>query len=104
MDILEKITQLKNERGWSSYKLAKTANIPQSTLSNLYSRENSPTIATLSALCDAFGISLAQFFSDVTSSTLTDEQNELLKNWSRLSQPQKDKVTAYIKGLLQEQL
>jgi transcriptional regulator with XRE-family HTH domain len=104
MDILEKITQLKNERGWSSYKLAKTANIPQSTLSNLYSRENSPTIATLKAICDAFGISLAQFFSDVKNSTLTDEQNELLKNWSRLSQPQKDKVFAYIKGLLQEQL
>lgn len=104
MDILEKITQLKDERGWSSYKLAKEANIPQSTLSNLYSRENSPTIATLTAICNAFGISLAQFFSDVTNSTLTDEQNELLKDWSHLSKPQKEKVMTYIKGLLQAQL
>lgn len=104
MDILEKITQLKDERGWSSYKLAKLANIPQSTLSNLFNRENSPTIATLTAICNAFGISLAQFFSDVTGSTLTDEQNELLKDWSRLSKSQKEKVMTYIKGLLQEQL
>lgn len=104
MDILEKITQLKDERGWSYYKLAKQANIPQSTLSNLFNRENSPTMATLTAICCAFGISLAQFFSDVTDSTLTDEQNSLLQDWSLLSKPQKEKVMIYIKGLLQEQL
>ncbi|GAB1536278.1 helix-turn-helix domain-containing protein [Geovibrio sp. ADMFC3] len=104
MDILERITQLREERGWSSYKLAKMANIPQSTLSNLFNRENSPTIATLIAICNAFDISLAQFFSEVTHSSLTEEQNELLKNWSLLSKGQKEKVMIYIKGLLQEQV
>jgi ElaB/YqjD/DUF883 family membrane-anchored ribosome-binding protein len=55
-------------------------------------------------LCDAFGISIAQFFSDVADSTLTDEQNELLKNWARLSKPQQETIRVYMKGLLQEPL
>lgn len=104
MDILERITMLREERGWSSYKLAKMANIPQSTLSNLFNRENSPTIATLTAICKAFDISLAQFFSEVSDSSLTEEQSDLLNNWSLLSKDQKEKVMIYINGLLQKEI
>ena len=103
MEILQKITQLRTERGWSKYKLAKEAKIPQSTLSNLSRRNNSPTVYTLEAICHAFGISLAQFFSSMDENiTLTPEQHELLKNWTFLSKTQKEKVTAYIQGLLQK--
>lgn len=75
MNLLEKIIKLRDERGWSNYKLAKEANIPQSTLTNLFKRDNSPTITTLEAVCSAFNISLAQFFSDTVNNSLTDEQN-----------------------------
>jgi transcriptional regulator with XRE-family HTH domain len=102
MEILEKIRQLQTERGWTTYKLAKEAKIPQSTLSNLSKRNNSPTVSTLQAICHAFGISLAQFFSSLGEDTLTPEQYELLKNWALLSRMQKEKVTAYIQGLLQK--
>ena len=104
MDILHKITQLKEERGWTSYRLAKEANIPQSTISNLYNRENSPSLSTLISICNAFGITPAQFFSDVTNSSLTDEQNKLLRSWAKLDKFQKEKVTIYIKGLLQDEI
>ena len=102
MEILEKIQQLQAARGWSTYKLAKEAKIPQSTLSNLSKRGNSPTVPTLQAVCHAFGISLAQFFSSLDEGALTSEQLELLKNWALLSRMQKEKVTAYIQGLLQK--
>ena len=102
MEILKKIKQLQAERGWSTYKLAKEAKIPQSTLSNLSRRNNSPTVSTLQAICQAFGISLAQFFSSLNEDTLTPEQCELLKNWALLSRLQKDKASAYIQGLLQK--
>lgn len=102
MDILQRITKLRTERGWSDYRLAKEADIPQSTLTNLYKRENSPTVSTLEALCRAFGISLAQFFSDENvSHSLTQEQIELLEIWVLLPNAQKDNVIAYIQGLLQ---
>lgn len=103
MDILQQITKLRKERGWSEYRLAKEAGIPQSTLSNLYKRENSPTVSTLEAICHAFGISLAQFFSDIdATNTLTKDQHTLLENWILLPQAQKEKVIAYILGLLEQ--
>ena len=102
MEIFKKIKQLQTERGWSTYKLAKEAKIPQSTLSNLSKRNNSPTVSTLHAVCRAFGVSLAQFFSSLDEDTLTPEQHELLKSWTLLSRMQKEKVTAYIQGLLQK--
>lgn len=103
MDILGRITQLRKERGWSDYRLAKESGIPQSTLSNLYKRENSPTISTLEAICRAFGLSLAQFFSGIDDSQqLTDEQRNLLESWVQLPQNQKEKVMAYILGLLEQ--
>ena len=103
MSILDRITQLREDRGWSDYRLAQEANIPQSTLSNLYKRNNSPTVSTLEAICAAFGISLAQFFSSLdNNNALTPEQQELLKDWTLLSNSQKEKAMAYIYGLLQK--
>ena len=71
MDINKKITALCNERGWSIYTLSLETGITQSTLNSMFQRGNPPKIETLQCICEAFGISLSQFF-------LTDEQMELL--------------------------
>ncbi len=103
MDILGRITQLRENRGWSEYRLAKEAGIPQSTLTNLYKRENSPSVSTLEAICHAFGLSLAQFFSGIDDKQqLTDDQRNLLESWALLPQNQKEKVMGYILGLLEQ--
>ncbi|MDR0906774.1 MAG: helix-turn-helix domain-containing protein [Oscillospiraceae bacterium] len=102
MDILRRITELREARGWSDYRLAKEAGIPQSTLSNLYKRANSPTVSTLDAICAAFGISLSQFFAESDEiPALTDDQRQLLDKWVLLSPRQKEKVIAYILGGLE---
>ena len=62
MDCLQRIKELLNERGWTMYQLAQKSGIPQSTLSNLFIRNNAPTIQTLEKICEAFGITLAEFF------------------------------------------
>ena len=80
MDVLEKLRELLNERGWSEYRLAQKAGLNESTISNIYRRNTVPTIATLKAVCDAFGITLSQFFADSDSDMveLTPELKELL--------------------------
>ena len=103
MDILGRIIELKNERGWSSYRLAKEANIPQSTLTNLIKHNNLPTIPTLKAMCDAFGITLLKFFEGKDSSFMTSDQNELINDWSLLTSTHKEIVRTVIKGLLIKQ-
>ena len=64
IDVLEKILQLKNERGWSLYKLADEAGLPQSTVANMFPRKTLPSLYTLSQICEAFGITMSEFFND----------------------------------------
>ena len=63
-DVIQHIQDLCKERNWSYYRLAKESDIPYSTLNNMISRTNIPTIPTLQKLCDGFGITLADFFLD----------------------------------------
>ena len=103
MDILERIVKLRDERGWSNYKLAKEANIPQSTLTNLFKHSNLPTISTLESMCSAFGITIGNFFTNIAP-FLTSEQNNLLNDWALLSTTQKEIVKSVINGLLQKKV
>ena len=89
MDILERINKLKNDRGWSVHRLSKEAGLKQSTVNNLFERNNLPTLPTLEKLCSAFGISLAEFFGEYKAQVLTKEQNLLLEEWAKLTTEQK---------------
>ncbi len=91
MNALERIRQLMEERGWSDYRLSKESGVFQSTISNLFKRNNLPTLPTLEAICGAFGITLAQFFSEEGEPiVLTKEQKTLLSKWAALSERQKN--------------
>jgi transcriptional regulator with XRE-family HTH domain len=99
--VLERIKKLRDERGWSDYRLAKEADLSQTTLSNLYKRGNTPTIPTLEMICGAFGITLTQFFSDGDEIvSLSVEQRLLLEKWQLLSPAKRGRVMAYIEGCL----
>lgn len=97
MDIINRITELRDERGWSKNHLAKMSNLSQSTISNLYNRSYEPTFATLESICGGFGISLAEFFNENNESTvLTPEQKKLLLEWSKLNEDQKDSLFKFM--------
>ena len=90
VDVQKRIRELMNERGWTDYRLAKEANLSHSTVTNMFNRNNAPTLPTLEAVCNGFGITLVQFFSDRTeSSALTSEQQELFSKLSTLTERQK---------------
>ena len=73
MNINKKIEKLRFQRGWSMYELAQEMGITQSTLTSIMRRGNPPKIDTLQRICEAFGITLAQFFME-------DEQFELVNS------------------------
>lgn len=77
------------ERGWTDYRLAKEANLSHSTVTNMFNRNNAPTLPTLEAVCKAFGITLAQFFTKNDESPITEEQQKLFSTWSTLTDEQK---------------
>ena len=97
VDILNRLIRLQKQHGWSDYKIAKEAGLSPNTVSNIYRRNNTPSIATLEALCKAFGITMAQFFAEDDLVELTPELRELFQQWSFLSPEQKEAIWKIMK-------
>ena len=100
MDVIKKIDDLMKERHWSDYKLAIESGLYSSTIANIHRRNTVPSISTLEAICSAFGITLAQFFSDNNFSVqLNSEQLELFNRWIYLTENQKRLIYELIKEM-----
>ena len=97
MDIREKLIALQKQHGWSDYKIAKDAGLSANTVSNIYRRGNTPSLVTLEAMCKAFGITLAQFFSEGDLVELTPDLRELCDKWTALTEEQKTAIWQIIK-------
>ncbi|MBR6153962.1 MAG: helix-turn-helix domain-containing protein [Treponema sp.] len=101
MDILEKITKMRLEKGWSEYELAERAELTQSTISSWYRKKLIPSIPSLEHICAAYGISLSQFFREEESfpEYITKEQMEILNRWNRLTKKQQKKLAEFLDSL-----
>lgn len=99
MDIIEQLRKMMTDRGWSEYRLAKEASLPQSTISNIFHRNTLPSIPTLKTICCAFGVSLSQFFAENERAALSDAQIEMLYEWEKLSAEQKEILRHLIREL-----
>ena len=97
MDIRKRLMELQQQRGWSDYKIAKEAGLSPNTVSNIYRRGNTPSLVTLEALRKAFGITVAQFFSEGNMIEVTPELKELFEKWTALSPEQKEALWKIIK-------
>ena len=85
MDVLKKIEKLCLERDWTVYKLALESGLSQSTLANMFSRGTLPSLSTLKAICEAFGMTLSQFFQeDEVCNGLTREKTLLVDRYRRM--------------------
>lgn len=97
MDVKGRIRELMDARGWTEYQLKKESGLAASTLANIFHRGTVPGIATLEAICAAFGITLSQFFAgEEEAVALTPSQRELLERWSRLNDDQRRAVLQII--------
>ena len=99
-DVLEKITSLREERGWTTYRLSKLSGIPQSTISTWYRKNLMPPIDKLEIICQTFGITLAEFLNDTdVLVSMTEEEKNMLSQWNLLTPAQRAAVINII-GLL----
>ena len=98
MDIINRIKDLAFERGWSVYQLSNEADIGQSTLTNMFTRKTLPSLVTLEKLCNAFGITLSQFFEDENGGCkLSLQEKELLSNFRKLSKDKQKHLIGLIR-------
>lgn len=100
MTVLERIYQLRLERGWSEYRLSEESGIAQTTISSWFRKNIIPTVPSLEKICNAYNITLSQFFNwDNEPTVLTDRQSELLDNWNKLSKEQQDIIINLLKSM-----
>lgn len=100
-DVLSRIEVLMKEREWSLYMLAKQSEIPYSSLSSLFKKNNQPTISTLEKICNGFHITLEEFFSYVPpyrdeTSSLSKDELSLLENYRSLNRKDKKLLSQFI--------
>ncbi len=91
IDVLERINELRRERGWTIYKLAEEAMVAQSTMSNMFTRKTLPSLYTLSQICEAFNITMSEFFND---NIAVDEETRLLASFRKLDEKDRKTVLA----------
>ncbi len=100
IDPIKRIDELIEERGWSDYKLSMESGLSISTIANIHRRNTVPSIPTLAAICNAFGITLSQFFYEDTNYVeLTPEQKEFFDKWITLTGTQKKLLHDLIKEM-----
>ncbi|MBD5486823.1 MAG: helix-turn-helix transcriptional regulator [Lachnospiraceae bacterium] len=101
IDVLEKITELRIERHWTEYQLAEASGLTQSTISSWYRKDMLPTLPSLMKICDAFNISISQFFIEDNSNAvlLNDKQAQLIHSASKLDSNQYNALLAFLQAL-----
>lgn len=97
MDVVAKIDEIRKKKGWSVNKLATEAMLTQSTVCNMLNTGNEPKLSTLRTICDAFGMSLAEFFYENDDVTVNPRDLELLLKYNKL--PEREQVI--IKDLIE---
>ena len=97
-NVLNRITHLRMQRGWTEYQLAEASGLTQSTISSWYRRDLTPSIASLEKICSAFDITLSQFFakSDDFCCELTDIQKQLTEEITRLNTRLQEDLVSFL--------
>ena len=94
MNIIDKIYQLMEVRGWTAYMLAEQSGVDPSTIGHMFAKRHAPKIATLEKICKAFGITLSEFFADGETS---EDNLELVSLIGMLSPKRKELTKEIVK-------
>ena len=97
MDILQRIEDLRKARNWTEYQLAERAGMTQSTISSWYRKNIIPSIPSLEKICDAFHITLSQFFLvEDHAINITEQQQRLLEASIKLNSTQLENLITFL--------
>lgn len=101
MNVMERIDDLCRQHNMSKYRLSLITGISQSAFSKMARQQSTLSLETIQRICDALGISLAQFFSESeVYPDLTKQQQNLLHFWSLLDEKKRAYALLMIEQLV----
>ena len=95
-----RIRQLMAERGWTIYRLAQESGLSQTTISNIFKRNNQPSLPAVNAICDACGITLAQFFTENDMANSPNAKSELDNSVEAIQKDKREAIEELIKTIV----
>lgn len=87
-----RIIELCEKHKISRYRLSQLTGMSQTALGKIVSKESIPTIPTIEKICDAFGITLAQFFTK-------DGIRPDLSAWEYLDDKEREILLTFVRSL-----
>ena len=97
-DVTSRIDKMRTDRGWTVYRLAQESVLNEQTLYNWFSSKTYPSIPMLRQICQAYGITMANFFAEGNMVELTPEKKALCDDFDILTKSEQDAVKAIIKS------
>ena len=98
--IAARVKELCEKYHVSKYRLAQLTGMSQTAVGNIMKMESIPTIPTLEKICDAFGITLAQFFTENDTANSPNAKSELDNSVAALKEDQREALAAFIKTIV----
>ena len=95
MEVGERITYFRKQRGITTNKLANKAGISQSFIRDVELRKKGITVENLEIICEAMGITLIDFFDPPEEEK--DADKELMKQIGKLSAEQKTRLAEFLR-------
>ena len=100
--MIEHIKKLCEQRNWTYYRLAKESGIPHSSLNTLLNKQNMPSMNNLMKICNAFDITLAEFFAGMEPPS--GELQEVINLWSGFDKTARRLAKSYMYGLARKEI
>ena len=103
-----RIKELRENKRESQQKLAMLLNVSQTMISRYELEQAYPDVEMLIKLAEHFGVSVDYLIGvsesklPYTKSNLSEQEQQMLFLFKRLSKTQKEKAVSYIEGMLEE--
>ena len=100
VEVKEKIDNLRKKYGWSKSRLAREIGISPTSVYNWYNdRDCTPSRETLEDICSVFNISIAELYTDIETTSLSEKEIQLLELFRNIPEKKKDNALAMLKML-----
>lgn len=96
MDVGARIRELREEKGWTTNRLANQCGLSQSFLRSVELGEKGISVDNLAMLCDTLQVSLAEFFSGPTEHA--QPVDALIEEIQRLSPRQRQALAVFLQS------
>ena len=97
-EVTLRIDRMRQDKGWTVYKLAQESGVGAQTIYNWNATDTYPLFPALKQICDAFGVTVANFLADGNMVELTPDKKELNNDWDILDAEERVAVRSVIKG------